>query len=124
MSSSGRSAEIGGSPDTPGVAGSIASPPRCQHVAGGDFEVSMLVVMLDARCGEAALDARSAARLADLGVTHVAIARDDTIEAVVLEGWAFNPVASGAEATEIIAGTATRNTLHPVLQTLLTRTTK
>jgi hypothetical protein len=81
----------------------------------------MLVVVLDAHGGETALDATAASRLADLGVTHVAIARDETTEAVVLEGWAFDSVASGAEATEIVAGTAMHNTLHPVLQTLLSR---
>jgi len=81
----------------------------------------MLVVVLDAQSGESTLDATSASRLADLGVTHVAIARDDHTEAVVLEGWAFDTEASGAEATEIVAGTSTHHTLQPVLQTLLSR---
>jgi hypothetical protein len=81
----------------------------------------MLVVVLDAQSGESTLDATSASRLADLGVTHLAIARDDHTEAVVLEGWAFDTEASGAEATEIVAGTSTHHTLQPVLQTLLSR---
>jgi hypothetical protein len=81
----------------------------------------MLVVMRDAHGGETALDATAAGRLADLGVTHVAIARDETTEAVVLEGWAFDAQASGAAATEIVAGTARHHTLQPVLQTLLSR---
>ena len=82
----------------------------------------MLVVVLDAQTGESTLDATTASRLADLGVTHVAIARDDHTEAVVLEGWAFDTEASGAEATEIVAGTAMHRTLRTVLQTLLGRT--
>jgi hypothetical protein len=81
----------------------------------------MLVVLLDTHNAETTLDARSASRLADLGVTHVAIARDDHTEAVVLEGWAFDTDASGVEATEIVAGAATHHTLQPVLQTLLSR---
>jgi hypothetical protein len=84
--------------------------------------MAMLVVVLDAHSGEATLDARSARRLAELGVTHVAVARDDHTEAVVLEGWAFDTDSSGAEATEIVAGTSTHSTLQPVLQTLLRRT--
>jgi hypothetical protein len=81
----------------------------------------MLVVTRDAQRGDAVLDARAAGRLADLGVTHVSIARDNRIEAVVLEGWAFDPTVSGAAATEIVAGTTPHSTLHPVLQTVLSR---
>lgn len=81
----------------------------------------MLVVVLDARTGESSLDATAATRLADLGVTHVAIARDGESEAVVLEGWAFDTTTSGREATEIVAGKASSRTLQPVLQTLLSR---
>jgi hypothetical protein len=84
--------------------------------------MAMLVVVLDARTGESALDATAATRLADLGVTHVAIARDGVSEAVVLEGWAFDTATSGREATEIVAGNASSRTLQPVLQTLLSRT--
>jgi hypothetical protein len=81
----------------------------------------MLVVMLSTHDSDPALDARAAGRLADLGVTHLSIARDDSTAAIVLEGWAFDPAVSGPEATEIVAGSATHITLQPVLQTLLTR---
>jgi hypothetical protein len=82
----------------------------------------MLVVVFDAGAGESTLDATSAARLADLGITHVSIARDAVSEAVVLEGWAFDAVTSGNEATKIVAGNARGRTLQPVLQTLISRT--
>jgi hypothetical protein len=81
----------------------------------------MLMVLLDAQSGESTLDATSVSRLADLAVTHIAIARDDCTEAVVLEGWAFDTEVSGAEATEIVAGTSAYHALQPVLQTLLRR---
>lgn len=84
-------------------------------------QVAMLVLVLDAHGGETSLDARSAGRLADLGITHVAVARDDSTEAVVLEGWAFDPETSGAEAAEIVAARGARHVLHPVLQTLLSQ---
>lgn len=82
--------------------------------------MTMLVVVLDVRRTEAGLDVKSAARLADLGVTHVAIARDETTQAVVREGWVFDAATSGAEATSIVAGPGPSNALHLVFQTVLT----
>jgi hypothetical protein len=81
--------------------------------------MAMLVIMLDTRSDVAAVSATSAKRLAHLGVTHVAIARDDATEAVVLEGWAFDVARSGAEATSIVAGAAPSRSLRSVSQTLL-----
>jgi hypothetical protein len=81
--------------------------------------MAMMVVVLDARSDIASVGATSARRLADLGVTHFAIARDATTEAVVLEGWSFDPAKSGAEAASIVAGASTSSSLHPVLEMLL-----
>jgi hypothetical protein len=83
--------------------------------------MATLVVVLDAQSGQTALDARSAGQLAELGVTHVAIARDDHTEVAILEGWAFDTEATGVQAAEIIAGTSTHRTLQPVLETLISR---
>jgi hypothetical protein len=82
--------------------------------------MAMLVVLRDARSNLAVLDAATAGRLATLGVTHVTVARDQTTEAVVLEGWAFDVASCGAEATSAIGGDAGTRALQPVLQTLLT----
>jgi hypothetical protein len=78
----------------------------------------MLVLITDAE-RSVLLDAEAARRLAEMGVVSVSIAADRTTEAVVLEGWAFDPVASGAEAADILVGAGRGRTLQPVLQTVL-----
>jgi hypothetical protein len=83
--------------------------------------MAMLVVVLDADASAATLDAASGSRLAYLGITSVAIARDDTTQAVVLEGWAFDTDMHGAEAASIVAGTASRRGLHLVCQSVINR---
>ena len=69
--------------------------------------------------GVASFDAEAAHRLADIGVTSVAVAADATTEAVVLEGWAFDVHAHGDEAASILVGNRRCRALQPVLQTLL-----
>jgi hypothetical protein len=78
----------------------------------------MLIVLLDAR-DVTALDVATATQLASLGITQVTIARDAATEAVVLEGWAFDVPACGAEASRLIGGSAVTRSLQPVLQTLI-----
>ncbi|MBK5306440.1 MAG: hypothetical protein JJD92_07110 [Frankiaceae bacterium] len=85
--------------------------------------MTMLVVVMDAGSSSATLDTAAATRLRSLGITHIAIAQDAKTEAVVLEGWAFDVVGSGDEATAIVAGSARRSSLRPVLDTLLSRST-
>ncbi len=80
----------------------------------------MLIVLMDAHRAVTALDVTIANRLASLGVTQVTIARDNTTEAVVLEGWAFDVAACGPEASALIAQDAPTRSLQPVLQTLIT----
>jgi hypothetical protein len=87
----------------------------------GGEAMAMVVVVLARHSGELALDARSASQLAELGVTHVAIAGDDHTEVAVLEGWAFDAEVSGTQAAEVIAGASPHRTLKPVLQTLISR---
>ena len=81
--------------------------------------MAMLVLILDTRDSRATIDAATAERLAELGVTRVTVARDTVTEAVVLEGWAFDAQSSAAEAARLVAGPDPARSLKPVLQTLL-----
>ncbi len=80
--------------------------------------MAMLVLLLDEHAGVTSIDAGTAAQLAELGVTNIALLRDDTTVGVVLDGWAFDPSESGAEAAAVLGDGAKR--LLPVLQTVLT----
>jgi hypothetical protein len=53
----------------------------------------MAVVMLvtEIHAGEPVLGPTAAERLGNLGITHIALLRDLSSTAVVLEGWAFDP---------------------------------
>lgn len=87
--------------------------------AGKVDVMAMLVLILDTRDSRATIDAATAERLAELGVTRVTVARDTVTEAVVLEGWAFDAQSSAAEAARLVAGLDPARSLKPVLQTLL-----
>lgn len=79
-----------------------------------------MLVVITHRDRAVSLDADAARRLADMGIVSVAIAADQTTEAIVLEGWAFDPSTSGADAAEILVGAGGRaQSLQPILQTLL-----
>jgi hypothetical protein len=59
-------------------------------------------------------------RLAELGVTSLAVLRDDAATAVALEGWAFDPDASGEAAARAVAVEAGgHRVLRPVLETAI-----
>lgn len=62
-------------------------------------------------------------RLADLGVTTLAVVRDERTVGLVLQGWAFDPTSSAALAADAVAsrGRAVR-ALHPVMQTAVSPT--
>jgi hypothetical protein len=53
--------------------------------------------------------------LARLGVTNVALLRDEQAVGIVLEGWSFDPTQSSLAAAEAVGALGAR-TLHPVLQ--------
>ena len=67
--------------------------------------MSLLVVLLPSRV-EPSLTPDVIDKLADLGVTSLAVTRDDGEHALVLEGWAFDPDAAGEAASSLIAGDA------------------
>ena len=56
--------------------------------------MAMLVVLLEADGGDVPLGSRAVNRLARLGVTNVALLRDEQTVCMVLEGWAFDPACS------------------------------
>ncbi|MDQ4064825.1 MAG: hypothetical protein M3161_02135 [Actinomycetota bacterium] len=80
--------------------------------------MAMLVLLLDKHADATSIDTRTAARLSELGVTNIALLRDDTTVGVVLDGWAFDPVRSADEAAAVFGNGAKK--LSPVLQTVLT----
>jgi hypothetical protein len=56
-----------------------------------------------------------ATRLTALGVTNVTLLRDAETVAVVLEGWAFNPVRSGPAAVAALGDPLECRVLQPAL---------
>jgi hypothetical protein len=78
--------------------------------------VAMMVVLLDDGQGEFCLRQELVASLAQLGVTNVAMLRDDRTAGIVLEGWLFDPARSARAAAEAIGATSGARVLHPVLQ--------
>jgi len=56
-----------------------------------------------------------AARLAALGVTNVTLLRDADTVAIVLEGWAFNPVRNARTAAAALGNATECRVLQPAL---------
>jgi hypothetical protein len=75
--------------------------------------VATLVVLVSE---EIPLDSGVLSALARLGVSHVAVVRDEETVGVVLDGWAFDPEASAAAAVAAVAGARHTRTLRPVAQ--------
>lgn len=76
----------------------------------------MLLMLLDGAGDHPDVNPLRLHRLTDLGVTDLAILRGEAMTAVLLQGWAFEPAISSAQASEIVAGTSTGRLLLPVLQ--------
>jgi hypothetical protein len=77
--------------------------------------VAMLVVLLDDPTGEFSLGQELVTSLAQLGVTNVALVRDEQTVGIVLEGWLFDPARSADRATSAVGATSGTRVLHPVL---------
>ena len=75
--------------------------------------MATMVVLLGEADGEFCLRQEQVSELARLGVTNLALVRDDRYVGVVLEGWLFDP-GDSAEAAALAVGAGSR-TLHPVL---------
>lgn len=78
--------------------------------------MGMIVLLLDEGADVASIDASTARRLLDLGITNVSLSRDDSTVSLVLDGWAFDPARSGASAAAIFGAS---RVLLPVFQTVL-----
>ena len=75
--------------------------------------MAMMVVLLEAADSDFCVRPEQVAQLARLGVSNLALLRDRQTVGIVLEGWLFDPVRSGAAALCIADG---GRALHPVLQ--------
>jgi hypothetical protein len=75
----------------------------------------MMVVLLGATGDEFSLRPGHVYELAKLGVTNVALLRDEQMVGIVLEGWSFDPARSARAAADAVGANGAR-TLHPVLQ--------
>lgn len=77
--------------------------------------MAMMVVLLDEANGEFCLRREFVDKLARLGVTSVALVRDEGTVGIVLEGWLFDPARSAGAAAEALGAASGVRTLHPLL---------
>jgi hypothetical protein len=63
-----------------------------------------MVVLFETDDPEASLDASALGELSELGVTNLALVRDERTVGIVLEGWAFDPAISAGAALSTLAG--------------------
>jgi hypothetical protein len=76
-----------------------------------------MVVLLPASEGEPSLHPAAVSKLADLGVTSVAVVRDLDTVGLIVEGWAFEPKRSERAVVDAVAGPMSGvRTLYPLLQ--------
>lgn len=66
--------------------------------------VATMVVLFETDEPEASLDASTLGELSELGVTNLALVRDERTVGIVLEGWAFDPAISAGAALSALAG--------------------
>ena len=84
--------------------------------------MALMVVLLDDAESSFSVRERDVSALSELGVTSVAVVRDRAVVGVVLEGWLFDPDASGAVAAAALGATPRGRALHPVLQMAVSAT--
>jgi hypothetical protein len=77
--------------------------------------VAMIVVLLEQHADRFSLRQEAVSHLARLGITDVAVARDEHTAAVVLEGWLFDPLAAAPAVTKVIGAEHKTRVLHPVM---------
>jgi len=79
--------------------------------------VAMMVVLVPAADAEPTLLPAAASKLTSLGVTSVALARDERTLALVVEGWAFEPDRSAdAVVAAFAADGSSAHALHPIAE--------
>lgn len=77
--------------------------------------MAMTVLLVDSAETGFCLREQLLSELARLGVTSVALVRDERTVAIVLEGWAFDPERSAEAAAEAVKATPAARTLRPVM---------
>ncbi|HEX4747758.1 MAG TPA: hypothetical protein VFU99_12850 [Gaiellaceae bacterium] len=80
----------------------------------------MVVVIFETSGREPALPPESLERLAELGVSSVALLRDEATAGLVLEGWAFDPVRARDAVLDTLGAGADARTLLPLAQMAVT----
>lgn len=81
--------------------------------------MAILLVLIPAG-KQACLGSDAMAALARLGVTNVALVRDERSLGVVVEGWAFNPIGSAEAVLEAVSGRdVSARMLQPVVEMTL-----
>lgn len=79
--------------------------------------MAMVMLVTDIGAGEPALGPSVAERLGNLGITRIALLRDASSIAIVLEGWAFDPSRADEAIRAVFPGRSSRlRTLHEVQQ--------
>lgn len=79
--------------------------------------MAIVVVVLPTSEAETTLQPAVVSELARLGITNVALVRDESLIGLVLEGWSFDPARSADAVVAALAepGSSAR-TLQPLLQ--------
>jgi hypothetical protein len=97
--------------DDPPLASSPLPPTREER------SVAMIVVLVPVSEAAPSLQPGAVSELARLGVTSVAVVRDDRTLGLVVEGWAFDPSRSAEAVVTAVAGrTSGARTLHPLAE--------
>ena len=77
----------------------------------------MIVVLVPSSDAEPSLPPAAVSELARLGVTSVAMLRDERTLGLVVEGWAFDPSRSAEAVVAAITGRRSQaQTLHPLVE--------
>ena len=83
--------------------------------------MAILLVLMPAGTN-ACLRSDALSALARLGVTSVALVRDERSLGVVVEGWAFDPIGSAEAVIAAVSGRSRRaRTLQPVMEMTLSK---
>ncbi len=82
--------------------------------------MGLLVVLVPADLEGLTLGPPAVEALARLGVTSVALARDDQTAALILEGWAFDVARPAAALAAVGTSAGEARTLQPMVQMAVT----
>jgi hypothetical protein len=84
----------------------------------------MVVMLFPVLDDEPSLQPAALEKLAGLGVTSIALLRDDSLAGLVLEGWAFH-AGDASRAAHAVAGVGKDvRMLHPLAHTAVSSTTE